>query len=291
MRQAAIRIAIFAAISLGTMSIPAMADHLYGTLAKIDKAGAFVIGYREESAPFSALGKDGKPEGYSIDLCLKVVEAVKRELKKSDLAVRFVPVTSKNRIDKVIDGTVDIECGSTTHTLERREKVEFSYFIFLTGTRLLVGSNSTVTAIRDLQGKRIAVTKGTTNEAQVRRIIDLLKDKITVVTVGDHAEGLAMVRDGKVDAFALDEILLYGLIRQSGHPADFKIVGDFLTYDPYALMMRRDDSQFRLLVDRTLSDLFYMRELPKIYDKWFTPVGVAMSDALKSAMTIQMHVN
>lgn len=273
------------------LAAPVLAADLYGTLKKVEETGVLRVGFRDASPPFSFVAKDGKPEGYSVDLCRQVAVSVKRELKLDDMSIQLVPVTSENRIDKIISGEVDIECGSTSHTLDRREKVDFSYFTFLTGTRLLVKRTSTVRDYRDLAGKTVAVTKGTTNEGRINAMAKVLKIETTVLTVGNHDEGFNAVKDDKADAYATDDILLRGLMLTSGEPENYAVTGNYLSYDPYALMMRRDDSAFRLLVDRTLADLFFRREFTKIFDKWFKPMGVPMNDVLKAALTIQMHVN
>ncbi len=273
------------------LASPVLAADLYGTLKKVQETGVLRVGFRDASAPFSFVDKNGKPRGYSVDLCRQVAVSVKRELKLDDMSIQLVPVTSENRIDKVVSGEVDIECGSTSHTMDRREKVDFSYFTFLTGTRLLAKRTSGIRNYKDLAQKTVAVTKGTTNESRIAAIAKVLKIETTVLTVGNHDEGFAAVKDGKADAYATDDILLRSLILNSDEPEKYAIFGDYLSYDPYALMVRRDDSAFRLLVDRTLADLFFRREFNKLFDKWFKPMGVPMNDVLRAAMTIQMHVN
>jgi glutamate/aspartate transport system substrate-binding protein len=288
LRQAAI---VAIAVMLWSAHGPqATASELYGTLAKVQSSGTFTIGYRENSPPFSFMGSDGKPDGYSIELCRAVAEAVKTTLRNSDIRTEYVPVTSANRFELLMHGRIDIECGSTSHTLDRREQVDFSYFIFLTGTRLLVKKESRIGDFRDMDGKRVAVTLGTTNEARITQMNDLLKLAMQTVSVRDHDDGFQAVATGRTDAFASDEILLRGLIRKADDPDLYEVVGEHLSYDPYALVVRRDDAAFRLVVNRTLADLFYRRKLGEIFAKWFDPLGVPMSDSLKAAMAIQMHV-
>jgi glutamate/aspartate transport system substrate-binding protein len=269
----------------------AFAAELTGTLKRIDETDAIRIGYRQASPPFSFFGPDGKPTGYSVELCLRVAETVKNRLKKDDLTLEFIPVTSDNRIDKLLNGTIDIECGSTSHTMDRREMVDFSYFTFITGTRILVKKDAGVHDYKDLAGKSVAVTKGTTNEARVRTMSKLLELDFTILAVRDHDAGFEAVKTGKAVAYATDDVLLRGLMLASGESDNYALVGNFLSYDPYALMMRRDDAAFRLMVDRTLADLFYRRDLQKIFDKWFAPLGIPLSGILRSTMTAQMHVN
>lgn len=281
---------VFSLMILMGHAVPAEAQELYGTLKKISDSGEVVIGYREASPPFSFVNSGGRPQGYSIDLCLYVIEKVKTTLGQPDLAVRYVPVTSATRIPRIVDGTIDIECGSTSHTLDRREEVNFSFLIFLTGTQLLVKKDSGIYDYNDMKDKTVAVTRGTTNATRIREVVELLGIPMEVIEVNDHDEGFQAVKSGESQAYATDGILLHGLIQEAERSDEYTVVGNLISYDPYALMMRRDDSAFRLVVDRTLADLFYNRELLKIYDKWFGPLGVPMSEQLKTSMAIQMHV-
>ncbi len=281
---------VFSLMILMGHAVPAEAQELYGTLKKISDSGEVVIGYREASPPFSFVNSGGRPQGYSIDLCLYVIEKVKTTLGHPDLAVRYVPVTSATRIPRIVDGTIDIECGSTSHTLDRREEVNFSFLIFLTGTQLLVKKDSGIYDYNDMKDKTVAVTRGTTNATRIREVVELLGIPMEVIEVNDHDEGFQAVKSGESQAYATDGILLHGLIQEAERSDEYTVVGNLISYDPYALMMRRDDSAFRLVVDRTLADLFYNRELLKIYDKWFGPLGVPMSEQLKTSMAIQMHV-
>ena len=269
----------------------AKAEHLTGTLQKIQNSETITIGYREASPPFSFIGSDGKPQGYSIDLCLGVVDAVRLALKQPNLAIKWFPVTSNDRIDRLVAGDIDIECGSTSHTLDRREKVDFSYFTFLTGTRVMVKKGAGIADYKDLSGRKVAVTKGTTNETRLQEMIKLLGVAMDIVLVDDHDRGFAAVTDGMADAFALDDILLRGLLKRKDPKGEYTIVGQFLSYDPYALMVRRDDANFRLMVDRALSGLFFRRDLGAIFAKWFDPFDVKLDGALLAAMSVQMHRN
>ena len=188
-------------------------------------------------------------------------------------------------------GDIDIECGSTSHTLDRREKVDFSYFTFMTGTRVMVKKGAGIEDYKDLSGRKVAVTKGTTNEARLQEMVKLLGVKMDIVPVDDHDKGFAAVTGGSADAFALDDILLRGLLKRKDPKGEYAIVGQFLSYDPYALMVRRDDANFRLVVDRALSGLFFRRDLGAIFAKWFDPFDVKLEGALLAAMSVQMHRN
>ncbi|MGP9821141.1 amino acid ABC transporter substrate-binding protein [Salinarimonas sp. NSM] len=250
----------------------AQAQDLYGTLAKIDAANEIVIGHRETSIPFSWVGSDGgAPQGYSVDLCLRIAEAVKEELGKPDLAVRFVPVTPQTRIPLLANGTIDIECGSTTNNLTRQQQVAYLPVTFITGTKLLVKTDAGIETLDDLEGKRIALAQGTTNERVIKAAIEAGGLDIDVLNVKDHAEGFLALETDRVDAYSTDHILLYGLITNARDPESYAVVGDFLSYDPYALMVRRDDSAFQLLGTKVLADLFRTGEIEEIYAEWFQP--------------------
>ena len=281
-------LAVAALLALGA-SLPsaACADELYGTLAKIRDSGRIALGYRESSIPFSYLNDAGEPEGYTIELCLRVVETIEAELRLDDLAVEMVPVTPETRIPLLLDGTIDLECGSTTNSLSREEQVDFSHIIFITGTKLLVRQGSGIGEIEDLEGKAIALTRGTTNEAVVKDLVAAKGLDLEILEVADHAEAFRALESDQVAAYASDLILLHGLISQANDPGSYAAVGRFLSYEPYALMVRRDDSAFRLVVDRTLSELFRSGEILDIYAEWFGPLGVPRSDLLEAAFVLQ----
>lgn len=285
--------ALGAALIGAAVATPAGAQSLYGTLKKISDSGEFVIGYRETSIPFSYIeGGSSTPKGYSIDLCLKVADAVKETLGKPDLAIRYVAVTPQTRIPLLTNGTIDIECGSTTNNLTRQEQVQYLPVTFITGTKLLVRKDSGIASIADLDGKRVALAQGTTNERVVKAEIEKRGLKTDVLNVKDHAEGFLTLETERVDAYSTDHILLLGLITRAKQPGDFAVVGDFLSYDPYAIMVRRDDSAFQVLGTRVLADLFRSGEIETIYAKWFQPfptsaaVSEPPTDLLKTAWRI-----
>lgn len=279
---------VFLAIALSVS--PALAENLYGTLAKIDEANEIVIGHRESSIPFAYLDNNQNPVGYSVDLCLQVVKSVNERLGKK-VKVRFVPVNPKTRIPLLANGTIDIECGSTTNNLTRQKQVDYAPVTFITGTKLLVKKDSGIREVEDLNGKVIALAQGTTNERVIKEIIAEKGLDAKVLPVKDHAAGFLTLESDRVDAYSTDHILLFGLISKAKNPGDYEVAGRFLSYDPYALMVRRDDSEFRLLVNKTLSDLFRSGEINKIYDKWFLPLGVPATDLLQAAFEIQALPN
>ena len=269
-----------------TIALPAAAQDLTGTLAKISDSGEIVIGYRESSVPFSYLDSEQKPIGYSIDLCMKVVDAVSATLDK-ELNVKYVAVNPKTRIALMANGTIDLECGSTTNNLTRQEQVEYLPTTFITGTKLLVRKDGGISEISDMDGKAIALAQGTTNERAVKAAIEELGLDVKILPVRDHAEGMLALETNRVDAYSTDHILLFGLISKSKSPEDFDVVGDFLSFDPYAIMVRRDDSAFELVGKKALADVFRSGEIDAIYDKWFGPMNVAQTDLLKAAFKLQ----
>jgi glutamate/aspartate transport system substrate-binding protein len=241
---------------------------LSGTLQKVRAAGAVTIAYRESSIPFSYLSPRGEPVGYSIELCRKVVEAIGETLGR-EIAVKWLPVTSESRIEAITSGRADLECGSTTNNLERQKLVGFSPTFFVSGTKLMVKSGSPVRTFRDLAGKTVAVTAGTTNEKTMRELSLKFKLDLRLLVARDHADSYAQLAAGKVDAFATDDVLLYGMIAQNQAKGRFQVVGDFLSYDPYGLMYRKGDTQFAALVNSTFHDLAEDGEIERQYKRWF----------------------
>jgi len=242
---------------------------LAGTLKKVRSAGVIALGYRESSLPFSYLNRRQQPIGYSIDLCREVVEETATELDGMDVKINLVPVTPANRFEKVKSGEVDLECGSTTNSVQRQKEVAFSPIFFVAGTKLMVPKPSPVRSYRDLAGKTAVVTAGTTNEAALRTLSDKQKLGINIITAPDHAQSLEKLVSGAVDAFASDDVLLYGFIATAKSASDMKVVGEYLSYDPYGLVFRRDDPAFAAVVERTFARMASERRLIELYNKWF----------------------
>ena len=238
------------------------------TLKKINASGVITIGHRQNSPPFAFLDKGGKPIGYSLDLCENVVEEIAAELGR-DIRVVYRPVTPENRIDLVTSGEVDLECGSTHNTLERRERVAFSPTIFVTGTKLLVRRGSRILNLRDLQGKTVVLTRGTVHEAQIPKLAERQKLAIKFIFASDHQESFQTLVAGKADAFAHDDVQLYGLLAETRSAADFRVVGEFLTYADYALMFRKNEPEFAEVIERAFHHLAGNREIVAIYEHWF----------------------
>ena len=250
------------------------------------------LGYRESSLPFSYLGPKGAPIGYSLDLCDDIVEEVAAELGGKEIRVERRPVTPGNRIPQLVNGEIDIECGSTTNTPARRKEVAFSPIIFVAGTRLLVDRASGVRSLRDLRGETVAVTSGTTNEAAVRSLSEKQGLNIKLITAADHDQSFAALRSGQAQAFATDDILLYGLIAKTGTQKEYKVVGDLLSYEPYSLMFRKDDPDFAAVVERTFRGLARSRELVWTYNAWFLrplPSGARLDIPMSPQLTEIFH--
>jgi ABC-type amino acid transport substrate-binding protein len=270
MRNAVIGGLLVALISAG----PALGQELDGTLKKIKTSGTFTIGYRESSPPFSAAGPDKRPHGYAIDLCLHVAAAIQKQLGMADLKLNWVPVTPETRIQAVAQGTVDIECGSTTASLSRQERVDFSLMTFVDGGSLLTTADANLKGLGDLAGKRVAVAPGTTTEKALAEFLKTEFVSVQIVPVKDHGEGLAALEAGKADAYASDRGILIGLVLTKGaDPKRFVLANFLFSYEPYGLMVRRNDGAFRLTVNRALVDLYRSGRIGAIYDRWFGAFG------------------
>jgi len=271
------------------IAAPAAGQELTGTLKKIKDTGVVKIGHRDASIPFSYLDDKQRPIGYGVDICLKIVDAIKAELKMPKLKIEYVPVTSQTRIPILTGGNIDMECGSTTNSVERQKQVAFAPTYFMTGTKLIVKKSSGVKGYDDLKGKTVVFTQGTTNERAMKAYNDEKKLGINFIPAKDHAESFLAVETGRAVAFPMDDILLYGLRASAKKPADYQIVGQFLSDDPYGIMLRKDDPAFKKLVDKTVTGLYKSGEINKIYSKWFQSkippkginLGFPMSDALK----------
>jgi glutamate/aspartate transport system substrate-binding protein len=268
-RHAVIAVAMVMALGVTT----AHAQTRTGTLKKVMDSGTLTIGYRENALPFSFTGSDGKPSGYSIDLCKEIAVAVSQELSLPNMIVNWVSVTPENRMDAVANGTVDIECGSTTASLSRQEKVDFTLMTFVDGASLLIAEGSGLRTINDLAGKRIGVVPGTTTERAVADFLRTTSLSATVVPVKDHDEGLAALQTSKIEAYASDRTILIGLVLQARGTSRYALVADDLSYEPYGFMLRRDDSAFRLVANRTLARIYRSGAIGQIYAKWFGSLG------------------
>jgi glutamate/aspartate transport system substrate-binding protein len=276
------------------MAMPAMAQDLTGTLKKIKDSGTITLGHRETSVPFSFLDEKQQPIGYSMDICAAIVEEVKKELNLPTLAVKYNPVTSQTRIPLMANGTIDLECGSTTNNLTRQKQVAFAPVTFITGTKLLVKKSAKIKSYKDLKNKTVVVTQGTTNERIIKALSDKENLNIKFLNAKDHAESFLTVESGRAAAFSMDDILLYGLIGTAKNPKDFEVVGDYLSYDPYGMMFRTNDDAFGVVVRRAVARFFgdpgqCNGPIKTVYKKWFVDklpsgqvMGVPMSPLLEN---------
>lgn len=265
------------------------------TLKRIEERGVVNIGHRETSIPFSYLGDGGKPVGYSIDICMKIYDEIKKELGKDDLKVNFVPVTSQTRIPLLANGTIDMECGSTTNNLTRQKQVSYLPTTFITGTKIAVRKDSGIKSVDDLKGKVLGMSAGTTNEKALKAYIAEHKMDVKVTEVKDHSQGWLAMETGRIDAYGSDHVLLYGLISKAKSPADYTVVGNFLSFDPYAIMVPRNDSTFQRLGTAVLAGMMGSGEMEALYNKWFAPgptnINMPISDTLKTAFEVQALPN
>ena len=251
------------------------------TLETIRARQSITVAHREASIPFSYLDGAGKPIGYAIDICMKVVEAVKRELNLSRLDVKFLPVTPSNRIAAIVEGKADMECGSTTNTRARRQEVAFGIAYFIASAKMVVRSDSGIVNWGDLRKRKIVTTKGTTNARTLEERDKVRSLQITLLESLDLADGFSLVESRQADAFAMDDVLLYGFVASSRNPSDFRVAGDPLSAEPYAIMMRKNDEAFKHVVDREVARLMIDGEIETLYARWFTqsipPRGINMN--------------
>jgi len=249
-----------------------------GTLDRIRATKTLNLGYRDSSVPFSFVGTDQKPTGYSVELCQRVADDLKRDLQMPDLAVKWTLVTVENRMAAVQNGTIDLECGSTTNTLSRQAQVDFSLTTFVTGASLLALKE---TATANLSGLRIAVIPGTTTERILKEALDKSSTTVTLIPVKDHADGRTALEQQTADAYASDREILIGLVLTAQKPGTFVLVDRYLSYEPYALMLRRNDPDFRIAVNRSLARLYRSGDVIAIYRRWLGSLGTP--DALQVA--------
>ena len=268
-------------------------EGLSPTLAAIKNAHVVRLGYRESSPPFSFLDQANRPIGYSLELCEAIVEEIGVEVDDPDLKIAYVRVTSEDRIDAVLQNKIDLECGSTTANAERGKRVAFSPLMFVAGTKLMVPKASSVSGVADLKGKTVVVTKGTTNEQAMHAVDRKFSLGLNIVAAGDHEQSYQMLADGKADAFATDDILLYGLIVRHKAQDKFRVTGDYLSYDPYGIMFRKGEPQLSAVVERTFRKLGSNHDLVPLYNKWFVarlptgerlnvPISLQLEEAFKA---------
>jgi len=283
------KIRTFGALALAWLSMGlAHAEELTGTLKKVHDSGVIVLGTRESSIPFSYYDANENVVGYSQEIALKIVDAVKAKLAMSDLRVKTIPITSQNRIPLVQNGTIDIECGSTTNTFERENQAAFSDSIFLYGIRFITRKDSGVKDFADLAGKTVATTAGTSDERMLRKMNEDKHMNMTIISAKDHAESFMNVTTGRAVAFVMDEPLLYGERAKSKDANDYIVTGTPPVSENYACMFRRDDAPFKALVDDTVSKMQTSGEMEKLYAKWFTQPIPPNGMNLQYPLSVQM---
>ena len=280
---------ILAALALA-LAVPAAAQE--GTLKKIKDSGSITIGHRDASIPFSYYDDRQQPVGYAVELCLRIVDAVRSELKMPRIDVKYQLVTSANRIPLMANGTIDLECGSTTNNLARQEQVWFTITHFVTANRWIAKKSANIRSLADLKGKTIASTAGTTNIKQITEINGAQNLGMNIISANGHPEAFQMIETGRAVAFVMDDILLYSLAAQSRTPADYAISSEALSVEPYGIMLRKDDVSFKKVVNAAMTNLYKSGQINPIYEKWFQkpipPKGInlniPMSDQFKKVV-------
>jgi glutamate/aspartate transport system substrate-binding protein len=255
-------------LAAGMIAAPAAGQELTGTLKKIKDGGSITIGHRDASIPFSYYDDKQQAVGYAIDLCLRIVDAIKTELKMPKIDVKYQLVTSANRIPLMANGTIDLECGSTTNNLDRQKQVGFTMTHFVTSNRFVSKKSSNIKSLADLKGKTIVSTAGTTNIKQITEINAAQNMGMNIITANGHPEAMQMVETGRAVAFVMDDILLYSLVAQSRAPGDYVISAEALSVEPYGIMLRRDDPPFKKVVDAAMTRVMKSGQINSIYEKW-----------------------
>jgi glutamate/aspartate transport system substrate-binding protein len=282
-----LKLMLLTLMATGCLASPAPAQELTGTLKKIKETGTITLGHRESSVPFSYYDDKQRVIGYAMDLCYRIVDAVKRELKLPKLEVKLNPVTSATRIPLMANGTIDLECGSTTNNLERQKQVAFTITHFVTANRFVSKRKANLKTVDDLKGKTVVSTSGTTNIKQITEINAEKKLGMNILAAKDHAEAFLMVETDRAAAFVMDDILLYSLVATSKSPKDYVISAAPLSVEPYGIMLRRDDPAFKKVVDAAMIQTYKSGAINAIYEKWFLkpipPKGVNLNVPMSAA--------
>jgi len=261
---------LIGATTLATAITTAQAQELAGTLKKIKETGIITIGHRESSIPFAFLDDQQKPVGYAMDLCMKIVDTLKADLKLPKLKVALQPVTSSNRIPLLQNGTIDLECGSTTNSTARQQQVAFGPTYFVINVTAAVKKSSGINTIADLNGKTVSTTSGTTSVPLLKAYEKAKNTQVKEIYGKDHAEAFLLMADDRAVAFVMDDVLLAGQIANAKRPGDYRILPESLRQEPYSMMLRKDDPQFKALVDKSIGAVMKSGEINRIYAKWFT---------------------
>jgi glutamate/aspartate transport system substrate-binding protein len=283
---------LLALVMLATGASAQTSEGLSPALDRIKNAHVVHLGYRESSPPFSFLDQANRPIGYSLELCEAIVDEIAIEVDDPDLKIEYVKVTPEDRIQAVLQDKIDLECGSTTANAERSKQVAFSPLMFVAGTKLMVPKASHVQSVTDLKGKTVVVTKGTTNEQAMHNADRKFALGLNIVTSPDHEQSYQMLVDSKADAFATDDILLYGLIARHKSQDKLHVVGDYLSYDPYGIMFRKGDPELAAVVERAFRKLGSGHDLIPLYEKWFVrrlPTGERLNVAISPQLEEAFH--
>jgi ABC-type amino acid transport substrate-binding protein len=287
----ALRPALALAAIAATLALPAQSQT---TLDKVKASGSISVAYRESSIPFSYLDDKAQPVGFGVDICDRIVEEIRKVTGRADLKVTRQAVTSANRIPLLVNGTIDIECGSTTNNSDRAKQVAFATNYFYTGTRFLVKADSGIKGLADLNNKVVVSTTGTTNFRIMRNLITEQKLPIELIGAKDHSESALLVESGRAAAFAMDDILLYGLRASAQNPASLAVVGEAIQVEPYAIMVRREDPTMKALVDGVLAGMMKSGEFTRLYTKWFQspipPRGINLNAPMGKELIDNMKV-
>jgi glutamate/aspartate transport system substrate-binding protein len=265
------------------LASPLAAQELQGTLQQIQKSGIIKIGYRQSQPPMSSLDKDGNPNGYSVDLCRDIAIGVKNKINR-EVTIEFIPVTAADRFEALTTNKIDILCGSTTNTLARREIVDFTQLTFVTGGSYMALKGRKIK--NNFDGKKIGVVKGTTTAVALKNLFLETETVADIVSLNSASEGFNDLKEGKIDILTADQVVLIGLAIKSGNPSQFTILPDMFSYEPFSLAVRRNDADFRLIADRTISDLYRSGQIKTIYERWFGDFSQEMPSALQAMIEI-----
>ncbi len=272
-----------AILLIAFFATPLSAEELTGTLHQIQKSGKIKIGYRQSQPPMSFLGKDDKPAGFTVDLCGHIVTEIENKIGR-DVTIQYVAVTAEERFGALSDNRIDILCGSTTKTLSRSEFVDFTQLTFVTGASFMTLKGKKIRG--DFGGKKIGVVKGTTTIDALKELFLETSTDAEIVLFNSTTEGLKALKKEKIDAFSADQVVLIGLILTADNPDDFSLLPDLFSFEPFALAVRRNDADFRLIADRVISNLYRTKQILQIYDKWFGKFSIAKSRALEALIQL-----
>ena len=278
-------------VALAVFMNPVVAAELGGTLAEIKSTGVLKLAYRRDTPPFSSLNKATKqPEGFTVDLCRIIAADIQKALALESMSIDWVEVTAETRLAAITSGDAHLECGATTITLSRQEQVDFSNLFYVTGASLMRMANVNINSVSDLRGRKVSVIAGTTTEKVLRDRLAADNVEGEIVTVGDHAEALLMLMDGKIDAMAGDQATLFGIGVKTDGVDDLRLTSDMLSFEPYALPLRRNDADFRLVVNRSLSDLYKRGDVGRSWQVWFGELGLKPSRILMTLYRLNSFV-